>query len=176
MTTAILEEYFGDYSRSLLDFLHNEKPMAVIMDTQENYPTTGVKGAAPRLIPEGVAMALRLDKTEKQDEFGLKFYFNDKEVVQHGRGLAFWKSKPAPEIFESPVVLCTAPVNPYHLGEWVIVVTKNRDPQKSTLAMLHIERIAASNARFIEAPRTNADVPNIAPIPVQVDPPKPEKA
>ncbi len=150
LKTPGLEAFYGDYSASLLAFYRNERPTAVIADMQEDLLDKRVRGEEPKGIPEGVSMALRLTKTEQSDAFGLKFYFNKKDVVQPSRGLAFWKPAPPPDVFESPVALRMTPPNPYRLGEWVVVVTKNRDPEKSSVALLHINR-AAPGTRYAEA-------------------------
>ncbi len=145
------EDFLGDYSASLLDFLRNDKPTALIMDYRDYLPKHG-DGGKSETIPTGVTMSVRLNKTDVPNEFGLNFYFNDKEVIQPSRGLVFWKPQPPPEIFESPVVLHMTPPHSYRLGDWVVVVTKNRDPKKATLAVLNIQQVP-HGTRFVEEPR-----------------------
>jgi hypothetical protein len=140
-----VKEMMDRYSASFREFCGDETLSALIGDIHD---FAAKNGGDTTPMHAGVVMGLSLSRTDAPDAFGLNLYINNKEVTQQSRGLAFWKPIPEPEIFESPVGLRLDKSHPYKMGDWIVAVTKNRDPKKATLAVLRIGR-APVGARFV---------------------------
>jgi hypothetical protein len=127
----------GDYSESLAVFWRKEEPVNLIADLTSYYFTES--GAeVQRSLPAGIVVAAVVHKTDTPEIVDLRLYFNLKEVTERSRGLAFWRPRPLPDIFESPVTITM----PFRLGECIGFVATNRDPEKKTLVLLTLEQSA----------------------------------